>query len=413
MLVLSPAKRVRAVNPAFETLTGIPAGDAIGHACLRKGPTDDIFRTLAPPGEAKASVTTVRRAEPGSSAGPPWWDVTFVPLPQAEGPPGYLVLIDAVAAAPKVSMKIIPAMVAAVRKSHQLAIGIEGWAGSTPLSRQFVAKLHQAAASSAPVWLTGEAGVGKETAARAIHGASPKKEQAFFGLDAAAVPGFLAESILFGRGSFGESGLLGTLFLKEPQHLPADVREQLTAWLDGPGRAVRVIVGTRRTVGELVDSGEIPVEFVARLAVIEITVPPLRERRSEWPMLIDRIARRIGRSIPNETRGIASHARWPGNFRELLDTLAGIDGEGPIRPEQLPRTLREAASLEAQPLPKNDPGPKLDDVLIQVERRMLMVALKESQGNATKAADWLGIARARFLRRAEALGVTTRGLAGE
>lgn len=412
MLVLSPAKRVRAVNPAFETLTGIPSSDAIGHACLRKGPTDDIFRTLAPPREAKANVMTVRRAEPGSNAGPPWWDVTFVPLPQAEGPPGYLVLIDTVAATSKASMGIIPAKVAAVRKSHQLSIGMEGFAGSTPNAKQFVAKLQHAAASSASVWLTGEAGVGKETAARAIHGASAKKEQAFFGLDAAAVPGFLAESILFGRGSFGESGLLGTLFLKEPQHLPVEVRDQLIAWLDGPGRAVRIIVATRRPVGELVTSGQIPAEFVARLAIIEITVPPLRELGSDWPLLIDRIASRIGHSIPPETRHILMHARWPGNFRELLDTLAGIDGNGPIKPEQLPRMLREAASLQANPLPKNDPGPKLDDVLIQVERRMLMVALKESQGNATKAADWLGIPRARFLRRAEALGVTTRGQAG-
>lgn len=393
--VLSPAKRVRAVNAVWEALTGIPAGDAIGMACLRRGPTDDVFRVMAPPREAKTESTTVRRATPGRNAGPPWWDVSFVPWPQADGSVCYVGQIRVVGGTRPGEKAVIPAAAATIRDRHARSFAIDALGGSTPTLARFAKLLRHAAETAVPVWLVGEPGSGKETAARAIHGASDAKDRAFFGLDCGGSPWFLVESILAGRGSFGESGRLGTLYLKDPHELPPDAQDALLAWLDGPGRRVRVICGSRK-----IDA--VKPEFAAALRVLEIAVPPLRDRMADWQQIV----LRSSRPLTAEASALLSNSSWPGNFRELRETIESIPGEGPISPEQLPREFRETLELIDKPPIKPDPGPKLDDVLIQVERRLLKLALETHRGNATKAADWLGIARSRFLNRAKSLGVT-------
>ena len=412
IFLLSSAKRIRFVNAAWEALTGVASSDAVGHACQRRGPTADLYRTLAPPLEAtKGHVATVRRAVPPKELGPPWWDVTFVPMRAKDGLGGYLGLITVVAADPPGTKAAVPASVAALRDEHARSFNFELLGGTGPASERFVNQVRHAAASTVPVWIVGEAGSGKETVARVVHHNGPHRDRGFFGVDCAGMPDFLLEGILFGRGSFGESGRLGTLYLKEPSALPRDAQQHVLKWLAGPGANVRLICGSRESPATGVAAGRVVPEFQSYFSVIELRVPSLRERSADLARIVERMLPRLvdsdgqARTLASDTFEVLRNYNWPGNFRELVDVLGDATGDGPIRAESLPRSLREKAALADLPPAKSEPGPKLDDVLAEVEKRLIGVALTKSNGNATKAAEWLGIARTRLLRRAETFGL--------
>ncbi|MFO0937395.1 MAG: sigma 54-interacting transcriptional regulator [Gemmataceae bacterium] len=409
---MSSSNRIRFVNTAWETLTKVPATEAVGHACLRRGPTTDLFRALAPTAEASAGrIATVRRAVPPKSLGPPWWDVTFVPLLTAEGIGGYLGLIAVVPVDSPSTKASVPAEAGAVREAHSRAFSIDLVSGQGPNAERFTNQIRHAAQSTAPVWLIGEAGSGKETVARVIHHTGPYRNRAFFGVDCAGIPWFQLETTLFGRGSLGESERLGTLYLKNPAALPRDSQRFLTSWLAGPGKSVRLVSGSSESASTAVASGRLVPEFQSHFSLLEIPVPALRERKSELPRIVERILTRCPAikdqpaSITNEAMDVLLHYTWPGNLRELNDVLFAAAKDGAITPERLPRVLREKSTLASHPPARNEPGPVLDDVLADVEKRLLAVALEKTNGNATKAAEWLGIARTRFLRRAEAFGL--------
>lgn len=410
IFLLSSAKRIRFVNAAWEALTGVTSNEAVGHACLRRGPTADLYRTLAPPPEAaKGHVATVRRSVPPKELGPPWWDVTFVPMRAKDGLGGYLGLIAVVAADPPGTKAVVPASVAALRDEHARTFNFELLTGTGPASEKFVNQVRHAAASIAPVWIVGEAGSGKEMVARIIHHNGPHRDRGFFGVDCAGMPDFLLEGILFGRGSFGESGRLGTLYLKEPSALPRDAQQRLLQWL--ASHSIRLICGSADSPNTGVVMGRLVPEFQSHFSVVELRVPPLRERLADLPRIVERILPRIvgadgkTRTLAAETFDVLRNYSWPGNLRELVEELSDATGNGPIRAESLPRSLREKAALADLPPVKAEPGPKLDDVLAEVEKRLIGVALSKSNGNATKASEWLGIARTRLLRRAEAFGL--------
>jgi DNA-binding NtrC family response regulator len=406
IFLLSSAKRIRFVNAAWEALTGVASSEAVGHACQRRGPTADLYRTLAPSPEAvKGQVDTVRRSVPPKELGPPWWDVTFVPMRAKDGLGGYLGLITVVAADPPGTKAAVPASVAALRDEHARSFNFELLGGTGPAAEKFVNQVRHAAASTAPVWIVGEAGSGKETVARVIHHNGPHRDRGFFGVDCAGMPDFLLEGILFGRGSFGESGRLGTLYLKEPSALPRDAQQRLLQWLTS--HSIRLICGS---VDSSLSDKLIP-EFQSHFSVVELRVPPLQERLADLPRIVERILPRLvgadgkPRTIAGEAFDVLRNYSWPGNLRELVDVLSDAEGDGPIRVDSLPRFLREKAALADLPPAKSEPGPKLDDVLAEVEKRLIGVALSKSNGNATKAAEWLGIARTRLLRRAETFGL--------
>lgn len=406
IFLLSSTKRIRFVNAAWEVLTGVASSEAVGHACQRRGPTADLYRTLAPSPEAvKGQVDTVRRSVPPKELGPPWWDVTFVPMRAKDGLGGYLGLITVVAADPPGTKAVVPASVAALRDEHARMFSYELLSGTGPASDRFVNQVRHAAASTAPVWIVGEAGSGKETVARVIHHNGPHRDRGFFGVDCAGMPDFLLEGILFGRGSFGESGRLGTLYLKEPSALPRDAQQHVLKWL--ASHSIRLICGSADSPA----TGRLVPEFLSHFSVLELRVPPLRERSADLPRIVERILPRLvgaegkPRTLAEETFDVLRNYPWPGNLRELIDVLGDATGDGPIRAESLPRYLREKAALADLPPAKSEPGPKLDDVLAEVEKRLIGVALNKSNGNATKAAEWLGIARTRLLRRAETFGL--------
>lgn len=307
--------------------------------------------------------------------------------------------------------------------------------------RQLLDSVASAASSRATVLLQGESGTGKELLARAIHAQSDRREGPFIRMNCAALPDGLIESTLFGheKGAFVDAAKRtlgaferangGTLLLDEVGDLPAELQPKLLRVLQereleriggsGPVKVdVRIIATTSRNLEEDVTAGQFRQDLFYRLNVFPITIPPLRDRREDIPMLAQRFAARAAAEAGKEIQGFEPEAldllcgyEWPGNVRELQNA---VERAVMLSTESLLR-MHLFAGLRA--MPNADPGtptvaangstpesagahvlalPSLD--LMEVERRVIEQALALSKGNRTRAAQMLGI-NVRTLRR--------------
>jgi DNA-binding NtrC family response regulator len=407
VFVLGKGRRLRFANPAWEKLTSLKLADALGMVCSSRRHSTPLAAALAPTPEAEAGKPDrARRTAPTGRSGPPWWDVTFAPLAGTDGPIGIVGFITVVGETAPAVVRKMPSFVASLREQHAQAFTLDLFAGKSPATQRFAGQLRHAAESIAPVWLVGEAGSGKETSARVIHHIGPRRDKAFFGLGCGGLQPYLIESLLFGHGGLADTGHIGTIYLKDPSALPKDLQQKLADHVgeEKPGTP-RLICGSMRTSAEDFVSGKLIPEFQTELSVLELRVPPLRERLADLPQLMAHFLPDL--AVDAAAFEILRLHAWPGNLRELADTLstAAIAAAGePVKKEHLPREMRVKAGME--PLPAKPKPLALDPLLEAVERRLIALALARSQGNATKAAELLGIFRTRLSRRLEALGMT-------
>ena len=407
VFVLGKGRRLRYANPAWERLTGTTLADALGMVCSTHRHSSPLAAALAPTPEALAGRTdTARRPAPPLRTGPPWWDVSFAPLAGDDGPLGVVGFVAVVGEPVPAAARKIPADVAALRDRHAAAFTFDLLAGRSPAAERFVAQVRLAAQTAAPVWLVGEPGSGKETTARVIHHAGARRERAFVGLDCAGLQPYLIESLLSGHGGLTGSDRVGTVYLKDPAALPRDVQQHLAErFADGKPTAPRLVCGSTRTAADDGrERGLIP-DFHANLSVLELRVPPLRERSADVARIVSRLVEPATAIDPGVFEVAAAYS-WPGNIRELRDVFAGAvaaAGAGRVTKDHLPWELRVRAGLAGPP--PAAPPLKLDPILEAVEKRLIRLALRKAGGNATKAAEFLGIWRARLLRRVQALGL--------
>ena len=252
-----------------------------------------------------------------------------------------------------------------------------GIIGESPAIQEVLVKIEQMAPVSSTVLIEGESGTGKELVAAAIHRLSPRREEAFVAVDCAALPETLLESELFGheKGAFtgaaerrlGRFELAdgGTIFLDEVGEMPLATQVKLLRVLESqsffrvggtqPIRVnVRVIAATNRSLKEEVGVGEFRADLYYRLNVLPIYLPPLRERRSDIPLLIKRFVRELserhGRPFPGITPdalAILVNAHWAGNVRELrnlIESIVVLSHQREITPDDLPRDVREGGA---------------------------------------------------------------------
>jgi transcriptional regulator with PAS, ATPase and Fis domain len=272
------------------------------------------------------------------------------------------------------------------------------------------------------VLLTGESGSGKEVLARVIHERSPRAGGPFVAINGAALPESLLESELFGhaRGAFSgassdRAGLFeaangGTLFLDEIGEVPLGLQAKLLRALQerevrrvGENRSrkvdVRVVAATNRELGRDVESGHFRRDLYYRLRVIEIPIPPLRERPDDvFPLaralLLD-AARRTGSKVSgfsSEAARLLVRHRWPGNVRELANAVerAAVLAAGPrVDVEDLPDEIARPARS----------GGAAGDTLAEVEKAHVLALLGEENGHREKAARRLGIGVATLYRK--------------
>jgi len=280
--------------------------------------------------------------------------------------------------------------------------------------RRMIAKV---ARSQAPVHISGESGTGKELVARMIHEQSSRQNKAFVPVNCGAIPAELMESEFFGhrKGSFtgavsDKQGLFqaaegGTLFLDEIADLPLAmqvkllrvIQEKLMRTVGGTEEIpvdVRILSATHKNLSKLVDAGQFREDLYYRINVIELLVPPLRDRDSDVLILCKRILARIAGEMQLETpeldqqaRALLSRYRFPGNVRELeniLERAVTLCENNTITAEDI--QVKDSAEKIA-PSGAADLGDKLDDV----ERASIMQALEETRFNKTAAAKKLGL----------------------
>ncbi|HSM03638.1 MAG TPA: sigma-54 dependent transcriptional regulator [Longimicrobiales bacterium] len=297
-----------------------------------------------------------------------------------------------------------------------------GLVGRHPAMVQVYKAIGAVAATDAAVLLRGETGTGKELVARAIHQASPLADQPFVGVNCAAVPTELLESELFGhvRGAFtgasadrrGKFDVAsgGILFLDEIGDTSLAFQAKLLRVLqereyypvggDKPRRtSARIIAATHRPLQEMVEDGSFRQDLFFRLQVIEIAVPPLRERRSDIPLLVRYLLARAAAGsgltppvVPAEVMEHLAGRDWPGNVRELENviTRAVVMSRGPALTLQDVGGTGNGASNGA---PHPCGTASLSEVRSSVERQHVQRVLMESSGNKTEAARVLGISR--------------------
>lgn len=296
--------------------------------------------------------------------------------------------------------------------------------------RETIAKL---ARSQAPVYISGESGTGKELAARLIHEQGPRAKQAFVPVNCGAIPQELMESEFFGykKGSFtgavaDKVGLFqaadcGTLFLDEiaelPQHMQVKllraIQEKSIRQLGSQQETavdVRILSATHKPLEQLVQQGEFRQDLFYRINVIELRVPPLRERVSDIPLLVDYILKRLcgGNAPPPRLTAAASAAlagyAFPGNIRELENIL------------ERALTLCEGSTIDVDDLrlpgatvPATPSAPiaekPLDSYLVDIEKQTILDALEKTRWNKTQAARLLGISFRALRYRLEKLGL--------
>ena len=327
--------------------------------------------------------------------------------------------IGAVAVLREVGNRRTPAPLPAPKAGR---ISFDDIVGESPRIRESKEWAARAARSPSTVLIHGETGTGKELFAQAIHNASPRADAPFIALNCAAMPESLIESELFGYedGTFtgakkgGQPGKFemangGTIFLDEVGDMPLPVQVKLLRVLQEKKVArigaakerpvdIRIIAATHRDLEEEVRRGEFREDLYYRLHVLEVRIPPLRERIEDLPLLAEhlagRIKRRVGRSdIQTDSeflRQIQDHT-WPGNGRELENAIeraivqAGDDG-----------LLRLQIGSQSRPVvveTQNATKPEAIRSLSDVERELIAEALTFYHGNIQRAAAKLGICR--------------------
>ena len=311
-----------------------------------------------------------------------------------------------------------------------------GFIHSSPAMTQLVEEVHKIRSSDVTVLVTGESGTGKELVARAIHAISSRRAKVFVPFNCTAVPKELSEGYLFGyrRGAFtgainDSQGVIrtaagGTLFLDEVGDLPLDVQPKLLRFLQegeiqplGEQRPtkvdVRIIAATNTDLEDMVAQGRFREDLYYRLNVIRLRVPPLRERRSEIPTIVNyyvnHYSAKFGRKdiqITPQAVDLLMVSDWPGNVRQLCNeiqrTVARAEDGTVITPEQLSPELKRtsspttpsAASIASMSSTNlTSTGGTLADALAEVERRMISDALRRHGGNISRAARELGLTR--------------------
>jgi DNA-binding NtrC family response regulator len=320
-----------------------------------------------------------------------------------------------------------------LRESNQAYTVLDGLVGKNPAIEQVRRVVRAAAGYDCCVLITGESGTGKEVVAHQIHLASHRREGRFVPLNCAAIPENIIESELFGyqRGAFTgadrvKAGLFetadkGTLFLDEINNAsPAFQAKLLRVIQDGtyyrmgdtePRRAdVRLIAASNRPLPALVESGSFRMDLYYRLRIVEIVMPPLRERRSDIPLLANYFLGRHTQRLRKAARGITTRALgalmrhdWPGNARELENAIQSMI------------ILTETDMLDSDVLPPGlakeaaGPGRAVEHIepqsLEEIEAYFIAKTLRETQGNRATAAEILGIDKSTLWRKIKRYGL--------
>jgi DNA-binding NtrC family response regulator len=316
-----------------------------------------------------------------------------------------------------------------LRQQLQKKFGLENIVGESATIQEVLEVVRQVAPTRATVLILGESGTGKELIAKAIHQLSPRAKNPLVVVNCGALAPTLLESELFGheKGAFTgaherrigrfEQAQGGTLVLDEIAEIDPSTQVKLLRFLGertfervGSNKTltadVRVIAATNQDLETLVKAGSFREDLYFRLKVVEITLPPLRERMADVPLLAENFLREFAKEnnktvtefTPEAFDALVEHS-WPGNVRELrtaIESAVVLARGDKITLRDLPKTVRTAAGPVAR---KGDLLSQSDLTVKQAEKQLIIRALKECGGNRTEAAQKIGMSRRTLHRK--------------
>ncbi len=324
--------------------------------------------------------------------------------------------------------------------------------GDSQKMQEVYKEVGRVADSDATVLLRGESGTGKELIARAIYLHSNRKNKPFVVVNCAAIPDTLLESELFGheKGAFTdainrqigkfEAAADGTIFLDEIGDMSLNLQAKLLRVLQektfnrvGGNETLtsnaRVIAATNRNLEEIVEKGEFREDLYYRLNVVSITIPPLRERKEDIPLLVSYFISKYSKKYNKVVQGVSQDVMalfmdydWPGNVREIENTIARgviITAAPLIMKEHLPHefvqkieegqnyTLTHKSKVEADEISSDtEEIIPLPQIIEKIEKREILKALERANGNKTRAAKMLGISRKSLFNKLRQYNIT-------
>ncbi|MGB2780758.1 MAG: sigma-54 dependent transcriptional regulator [Phycisphaerae bacterium] len=325
-----------------------------------------------------------------------------------------------------------------LRRTEQLSqqlqerFGFEGIIGHSPAMQRVIQTCRQVAPTDATILIEGESGTGKELVAKALHNNSLRKDKNFVALNCAALSEGILESELFGHEKGAFTGAVarrrgrfehadgGTLFLDEVGDMPASTQIKLLRVLED-GEIVRVgsnepiqvdvrlLSATNQDLDELVKRGKFREDLYFRLRVVRVTLPPLRERHEDIPLLTEHYVRQLADEHRRPISGITPEAQrvlagydWPGNIRELINTLETMVLLAPgetLQVEDIPPEIQPCLSAPTDAA--LTPGMSLEDA----ERLLIVRTLERTGGNRQQTAKVLGIGERTLYRKIQDYGL--------
>ena len=323
-----------------------------------------------------------------------------------------------------------------LRQQLDRTYSLEGIIGSSPAMQRVFDVVQQVGGTNATVLILGESGTGKELVARAIHNTSKRAEKRFVAMNCAALSEGLIESELFGhvKGAFtgavghNEGRIVyadgGTLFLDEVGDMPLETQAKLLRVLEsrevqpvGGNKTVpvdiRLLAATNHDLDERVRQGRFREDLLYRLKVVTVTLPPLRERAGDVPLLLEHYISQLAEQHDRPVRGLTPEARailvrytWPGNVRELrnvVESMVLLARSDLIDVDDIPEALVDGPRIEGGGGGGYElAGKSLDDV----ERDLIAANLELVDGNRQKAAQVLGIGERTLYRKIKEYGLS-------
>lgn len=303
--------------------------------------------------------------------------------------------------------------------------------------KQVVAQVRRVAETNATVLINGESGTGKELIARAVHDFSNRSEGPFIAVNCGAIPLSLMENELFGheKGAFTdakdtqagtfEQANGGTLFLDEVGELPMDAQVKLLRVLEekkitriGGKRAipvdVRIVAATNRDLDTEVEKGNFRLDLLYRLNVFTIQIPPLRERKKDIPLLVDFFIRKHNQALNLSVQSITQAAMekiltydWPGNVRDLENAIQSamiLTPDGIIQTEYLPLRVKGYEQVDTSAVVETEGG-SIREINAQIEKEIILEALKKHNYNRTLTAEALNVSRKTLFNKMKRYGL--------
>jgi DNA-binding NtrC family response regulator len=434
VFVLDPERCIRAFSRGCQALTGWSAADVIGETCHYASVSElagagALAASLCPPPEAFTGEEVSAPANLVHHEGHVLSRMLhYFPMRDERGRLiGVLGIVSPLPPAGRAAdvspSRQLHAELAALRMSLR-----NRFVSNTPVARslsmrRILAQVELAMHSQTMVLLSGNPGTGKEHLARVIHFGGAGRANFFIPLDCRRLgpdeldrvwnrilESYQTESSM----RTPASPLPGTVLLADVEFLPRDLQERLVRIFSQPG-PLRLLASTCLPPDTLASGELIRPDFYALVSPLVIELPPLSQRLDDLPLLAQHFLEDLNRQEPKQVGGFDDQvwpffARydWPGN----LDELAAVVGEARahasetmIRPDDLPFRFRTALASQELPPPSAPPPMLLDPLLAKVETRLITLALERSRNNKSRAAELLGINRARLLRRIEQLRI--------